>query len=1423
MPAQLFHEAVRRWFEGAFAAPTEAQARGWPAIKAGGHTLVAAPTGSGKTLAAFLSAIDDLVREGIRGELGPGVRVLYVSPLKALTSDVEKNLDAPLRGIERCLAELGHADLAITTAVRTGDTAANARERARRTPPHVYVTTPESLYLLLTSEGGRNMLRTVRTVIVDEIHALIGNKRGSHLALSLERLDALAGREVQRIGLSATQNPIDEVARFLVGAKGLDAKGQARCEIVDSGHARALDLAICVPRSPLETVMASEVWEEVYDQIAALAEAHRTTLVFVGNRRLAERVAHHLATRMGEGAVTSHHGSLSRAHRHAAEQRLKAGTLRALVATASLELGIDVGEVELVCQIGAPGSIATLLQRVGRSGHFLGGVPKGRLFPTSRDELVEHVALLRSVRAGALDRLRMPVAPLDILAQQLVATVAMEDSSEDALFALVRGAYPYRALDRESFDQIVEMLSEGVSTHRGRRGAHLHRDAVNGVLRARRGARLLAVTSGGAIPDNFDYEVRLEPAGLRVGTLNEDFAIESQAGDVFQLGNASYRILRVEAGVVRVEDAAGLPPSIPFWLGEAPSRTDEVSAAVSALRDDVEVALAAGRDAAALLAEPPGVGDAAAGQLADYLGAAHHALGGLPTQRRIVAERFFDETGGQHIVIHAPFGSRVNRAFGLALRKRFCRSFNVELQAAANEEALVLSLGPMHSLPLEDVFGFLRSNTVEDVLVQALLAAPMFATRFRWNATRALAIARFRGGKKVPPRFQRMDADDLLAVCFPDQVACLENIQGDREIPDHPLVRQTIEDCLTEAMDVASLRALLVRMERGEVEHVAIDTTEPSPLAQSVLNAKPYAFLDDAPLEERRTQAVMGRRWLDKGVAEHLGSLDPSAIAKVVEEAAPDARDPEELHDGLLLFRCLRADDAAIAPMGPFFEALRAQRRAFLWHTHGGDFWVASERASELRFVHAQGRAEPEPPVVRTRAEPASREEALRNVVRGRLDAAGPVTVDELARYLAIPAGDVEAALAALEAEGVAMRGRFRSGAGAEEWCERRLLARIHQKTLNRLRQEVQAVTASDYLRFLFRFQHVAAEHRLAGIEGLFEVVRRLEGFEAPAGAWEVDLLPSRLDGYDPSLLDALCLGGRVAWGRLVPAAGRKGLSRATPIALFGRESIASLRMGDGPDPATLSSDAALALEALTRRGACFGTELPSLAGLLPTRLEDALGELVAAGVAASDGFSGLRFLLGRNRGARPRRPGSAPRLAHSLGAAGRWALLPPPTTDVEAWAHTLLRRYGVVFRRVLEREGNLPPFRDLLVVYRRLEAQGQLRGGRFVEGFTGEQYALPEAVTMLRAVRRAKGDEELVSVSGADPLNLVGIVTPGPRVPSTSRHRVLYRDGVPIAYSEAGEVHPIAGGAELDAAATTALRRRGVPGAVKAYLGSAI
>ncbi len=1427
MPA-TFHPAVARWFERTFAAPTDAQRAAWPAIAAQRHVLIAAPTGSGKTLAAFLAVIDELVRESVvSGALTDETRVVYVSPLKALSNDINRNLEAPLAGISAELRTLGLPEAGIRTFVRTGDTPQHERRASLRRPPHIVVTTPESLYILMGSESGQQMLATTRTVIVDEIHVMAGTKRGAHLALTLERLESLAGRKLTRVGLSATQKPIEDVARFLVGTRNLRADGTADCTVIDAGHVRERDLQIEIPAAPLEAVMSGDVWVQLYDRLAQLVSEHRTTLVFVNTRRQAERIARHLAERLGVEQVTAHHGSMAKESRLNAEARLKRGELRALVATASLELGIDIGEVDLVCQIASPRSIAAFLQRVGRSGHSLTGTPRGRLFPLSRDDLLECTALLCAVRRRELDRLVMPGKPLDVLAQQIVAESAAREWDEDGLFALLRGAWPYRDLTRAEFDEVVRMLSEGYSTRRGRHGALVHHDGVNHLVKGRRNARLTAITSGGTIPDTADYQVILEPQAQFVGTVNEDFAIESLQGDVFQLGNVSYRILRVEQGRIRVEDARGEPPTIPFWLGEAPGRTDELSLSVSRLRQELQTHLDEGLEAATRwLCAASGISGPAALQLVNYMAAARAALGALPTQQTIIFERFFDEAGGMQLVIHSPFGSRVNRAWGLSLRKRFCRSFNFELQAAATEDTIILSLTTAHSFELADCARYLHSNTVRPLLVQALCAAPMFPVRWRWAASIALALPRFRGGKKVPAPLARMAAEDLLTAVFPDQVACAENLPGELEIPDHPLVRQTIRDCLEEAMDINGFERVLRGLESGAISVVARDLTEPSPLALEVLSARPYTFLDDAPLEERRTQAVISRRWLDPQSAADLGKLDPQAIQRVREEAWPDAINADELHDALL-WLCFLTDPESQGTAGwsALLAELAAQRRITLLTAGTARLWVTAERLPMFAAIFPDAHSTPAVVTPAAHAQTLSAEGALVEVIRGRLEGLGPVTAQALADSLALPVARVEAALAALQAEGFAMRGAFtHEAASANEWCERRLLARIHRYTVKRLRAEIEPIDARDFLRFLFEWQRVTPALRMEGPDAVGAILAQLEGFEAPASAWETEVLPHRISEYEPAWLDEQCLAGRFVWTRLAarhsdPERGAAPV-RATPIVLLARRNLRLWSTFTGPaDRRQLSAGAQRAVEHLSRHGASFFDEIAAGTALLPSQAQEALAELVALGLINSDSFAGLRALLvpadrrGSAASGRRRR-----RVAlFGMDAAGRWSRTgksaglglaeplgagAPPGTErdaagrsseeeaVEHVVRTLLRRWGVVFWRLLAREADwLPPWRDLLMCCRRLEARGEIRGGRFIAGFTGEQYAAPEAIALLREARRKPREGHYLSLSGADPLNLVGIITPGARLPSLSGNRLLYRDGVPVALLAGGEV----------------------------------
>jgi ATP-dependent Lhr-like helicase len=1398
-----FHPAVRAWFRRRFPeGPTPPQAGGWAEIAAGRDTLIAAPTGSGKTLAAFLVCIDRLYRAHDDGvPLAEGPQVVYVSPLKALAVDIHENLEAPLRAIAEVADELGLAAPHIRVAVRTGDTTASERAAMLRRSPNFLVTTPESLYLLVTAERSRTVLAGVQTVILDEIHAVAGNKRGSHLALTLERLRHVAAAPPQRIGLSATQRPIEAIARLLVGA-GPDRSNlddSPRCSIVDVGHRRELDLALELPDDELGAVATAEQMGEILDRIAQHVQAHRTTLVFVNTRNMAERVAHQLGERLGEGHVAAHHGSLSKDRRRRVESRLRAGDLRALVATASLELGIDIGPVELVCQIGSPRSFATFLQRVGRSNHTRFGTPRGVLYPTSRDELVECAALLRGTKAGRLDAIVQPVGPLDIVAQQVVAECAAEEWCEDKLFDLIRGAAPFAKLSRRDFDDVVELVSEGISSGRGRRAAYLHRDRVNSRLRARRGARLAALTSGGAIPEVGDYRVVAEPDDTFVGTVNEDWAIESMAGDIFLLGTTSWRIRRVEPGTVRVVDARGAPPSVPFWLGEAPGRTEELSTEVSNLRGKVGEWLERGDPDGARhwLEAECGIDRAASDTIVRYLGAALTALGVLPTKKRLVLERFFDDAGGMQLVGHSPFGARLNRGLGLALRKRFCVTFDFELQAAASDDAILLSLGPQHSFPLEDVPRFLASKTVEDVLRQAVLTSPMFAARWRWNLNRALAVLRMRGGRKNPPAIQRMESDDLMAAVFPTLAACQENVApGPLEIPDHPLVRQTVDDCLREAMDVDGLRELLSEIEAGRVEVVTRDTVEPSVLAHEILNGRPFTFLDDAPLEERRSRAVQLRRGLPVE-ARDLGRLDPAAIERVREEVQPEPRDADELHDLLMTVTGLRPNNA----WRLWFDELVGERRAVTVRpAAGAELWSTVERRPALELLFPGAGIEPDHRSPMAPA-PLDRDAAAAEMVRGHLEYMGPSTVAELAEATGLSRGDVAIAVARLEGDGFAFRGHFTSGDGAEQFCARRLLARIHHYTRGRLRREIEPVTARDLMRFLLRWQHVVPGTRREGRLGLLAVVEQLQGFELPAGAWEPSILASRVEGYRADWLDDLCLSGDLTWGRLSVRNGtpeedgqrRSGMapSRATPITLAVREDLPWLLQAARGDRTPQQPGQGLTeevLEALRRHGALFASDLIAVTRRPPTEVAEGLWDAVARGLVTSDGFNAVRSLLHNRTLARsPHRPRLRRAGTRTAGrAAGRWSLVPaaPATEDAdelaEAVAEQLLARWGVVFRDLLARETFTVPWRDVLWALRRMEARGTIRGGRFVNGFSGEQYALPEAVDALRAVRKEERGGETITISAADPLNLVGIVLPGPRVPALRTNTVTYVDGVP-------------------------------------------
>lgn len=1461
-----FHPVIADWFRSRFSAPTEPQQLGWPPIAAGENTLIAAPTGSGKTLTAFLSCIDRLLKQGLSGQLAEGVQVVYVSPLRALSNDMQRNLETPLQEIGDLASQVGLGCPPIRTGLRTGDTTSSQRAALVRRPPHILVTTPESLYLMLTGPRSREVLRSVETVIVDEIHALIRDKRGSHFSLTLERLQTLCGRPQQRIGLSATQKPIARVADFLVGASDQShaaateahdehqsgdieltdtnpADGPASCRIVDVGHGRQLDLAIETPRMDLGAVCTHEHWSEINDRLVQLINTHRSTLIFVNTRRMAERVTHQLTELLGEDVVGSHHGSLSSELRLKTEQKLKSGEYRAVVATASLELGLDIGYIDLVIQIGSPRAVATFLQRIGRSGHALGLVPKGRLFALTRDELLECMALIRAVREGQLDTIRMPVAPLDVLAQQIVAEVVGRECDTDELFQLCRRAMPYRDLTRADFDRTIEYLSEGITHAAGRSRVYLHHDQVQRKLRARPGAQIAATSNGGAIPELGSYRVVNEPDGTVVGTLDEDFAVESQRGDIFLLGNTSWRFLGLRGNDALVVDAQGAPPSVPFWRGEAPGRTLELSQAVSELRQQLTQMCDDAERTEQWLIEQAGVSAEAATQAVAYVRAQKAAIGLLPTQRQVVFERFFDDTGGMQLVVHAPFGGDINRAWGFAMRKRFCRSFDFELQATADDDGFILSLGPQHSFPIDSLFSMLTPENVTSLLEQAVLQVPMFQIRWRWNVTRALLVHRMQNGKKVPPALQRFRADDLLTSVFPKLTGCQEEHTGDHELPDHPLARQTMQDCLHEALDLEGLQAVLRQLGRGEIQLIARDTREPSPFAHELLGSNPYAFLDGGELQERRARATQTQRSFTIDSMSELARLDEDAIRQVQAEAAPQVRNADELHDVLLTRILVREDE--LSEWADWLNELAGDGRAGRGRlADGTPVWAPAERLAAAEAVLGAQSWQPEiqqPPGCRTDWESV---EARMTLVRGLLETCGPIRESDVAHRTGITFRQAQVTLEALEGEGVVLRGQFlpvdessqptdsredaeapqspadlTSGSQSDEpnspqvddrqWCHRRLLARIHRITVRGLRAQIQPVTTDVYLRFLLEHHGLGGARQRAGVNGLYELIGMLQGYDVPAVCWERDLLPARLPGYRSEWLDELCLTGEVGWGRLGQRRSQSearpmvGMTRNAPVSLWLRDDVPWLRRSqESSDDLKISGDAQAVLEFLRQRGAEFASELGSACGLLPTQIDDVLGELVTLGLVASDGFAGLRHLIAE-KPARLRSSQSTrsrlERRRRMLNPAGRWSLWNDRGSSSEeqrqelqtesaehdpvvSWAWQLLRRWGVVFRDLLDREQAAPRWYELLQVYRRLEARGEIRGGRFIAGVGGEQFAIGETVNRLRKLRDSDPEDQIVCIAATDPLNLVGILTSHSRVPSTANARIVYLDGRPVA-----------------------------------------
>lgn len=1360
------HPLVRDWFVTNLGSPTEPQIKGWPKLRARMSTLISAPTGSGKTLTAFLPFLDQLVRESLDSGLEDRTQIIYVSPLKALSNDIEKNLKEPLRQIAELAKSKSLEMKEIRVGLRTGDTPMAARRNLVKHPPHILVTTPETLYLLLTAEKSREAIRTCHTVIVDEIHALARDKRGVHLSLSLERLEALCEKPLLRIGLSATQKPLELVAKFLVGNREMPA-------IIDSGHKRQRDLAIVVPTVELGAVATHEIWDDIYEQLAKLATTHRSTLIFTNTRRLAERIAHQLRERLGENVVSAHHGSLSKTLRLDVENKLKAGKLKALVATASLELGIDIGELDLVCQIGSPRSIAVALQRVGRAGHFHTGISRGRFFATTRDELLECAALLRSIKNNELDALIMPKESLDILAQQIVAIIASESMHEDKLFSLVSSAFPYRDLTKDVFLQVINMLAEGVSGLRGRYGALLIRDRVNNIISARRNSRLTAILNGGAIVDNGLFIV-VDENNKVLGSLDEDFAVESSRGDVILLGTTSWRVQRVEAnsGKVVVENAHGEAPSIPFWRGEAPGRTKELSENVGRLRYDIDERLPrdidgenlpsceAFRAAMQWLKAECFLGDDGATQLLMHIFAGRSILGAVPTTEHIIAERFFDEAGGMQLVIHSPFGARINKAWGLALRKCFCRSFNYELQASATDDGINIALLEQHSFPLSDVFSFLHPNSVKKVLTQALLQSPLFPTRFRFTSTRGLALPKFRGGKKMPPNIARILADDLLASVFPDAAACQDNLGGkDLVVPDHPLVNEAMKEIFTDPLDLEGFADLLLRITDGRIKTSAIDTITPSVFSHEILNANPYAFLDEAPLEERRARAVAMRTILPQKL-DDLALLDEDAINLVKQQSVPDIRNKNELHDTLvsLIAMPMAMFSDEMSEWGRYLLELIAEHRVSIAALPGGQqFAVAAERKKMFLAIYQDAVFQKQLIDLDDLSSP-TKEEAVAHMIKHYMYTLGPTTNRDLASLLILTEQEIDAALLKLESIGLILRGHFRKEIQETEWCERRLLARIHRLTLDRLRKEIEPASKAQFQSWLHSWQGLTKDTQRVHEEGLLDVIRQLQGFELPANQWEEFIFKPRVRDYKPEMLDYLGLKGRIIWGRFSPHSAlddeesrRAIIPRSTaPITFFIRDEMGFARRKK-QNLNGLSSVAQFIYALLQERGALFFSDIHQRVGGLAFSVETALWQLIVAGLITSDDFSNMRILLhAKLRNSRRQRV---------RFNTGRFFVLnfDDAIADDEEYlsscARVLLYRYGIVFRDVVAREKTMPSFFMLQNIFRRMESRGECRGGYFIEGVAGEQFASPVAVSSLRLAQKTISLNDGLPLSPKDPV----------------------------------------------------------------------
>jgi len=1371
-----FRPATRRWFQGAFDAPTEVQVAGWPPIARGEHALLLAPTGSGKTLAAFLACLDRL---SARAADEPGVRVLYVSPLKALAYDVERNLRAPLDGIRRAAVELGAPVREVSVALRTGDTPARERARLQREPADLLITTPESLYLLLTSRA-REVLRTVETVIVDEIHALAPTKRGAHLALSLERLCELTGREPQRIGLSATQRPLDEIARFLGGPRPVT--------IVDAGQKPRLDLAIEVPVEDLDRPPPAEaapeasslpsstgdagdragVWPHIHQRVLALVKQHRSTIVFANSRRLCERLAQRLNELARETLVRAHHGSLSLRNRVEVESALKAGTLRGIVATSSLELGIDMDAVDLVIQIESPGAVSRGLQRVGRAGHGVGRRSEARLLPKYRGDLLESAVVARGMLDGEVEAVSVPRNPLDVLAQQLVAWLVDRTLSVDELHARVKRAYPFSQLSRDVLTGVLDMLSgrypsEAFSELRPRLVWDRNRDE----LTARKDARLVAIVNGGTIPDRGLYGVHLGEGGPRVGELDEEMVHELRAGQTFLLGASTWRVAEITRDRVLVTPAPGEPGRMPFWRGEGPGRPVELGRALGAFVR--ELASRAEPDALRWLGDRYKLDQKAARNLLRYVSDQAAATGGsLPTDASITVERFRDELGDWRVCVLSPFGARVHAPWALALEAAWSRRRGAEVQALWSDDGIVLRLGSDETPHLGSIVP--EPEELEDLLVDQLGRSALFAGHFRENAARALLLPRRRPGQRTPLWAQRLRAQNLLAVAL--------------QFPAFPIVLETFRELHDDVFDVPALRGLLEQIRAGEVRVDEVETAAPSPFARSLAFAYVAAYLyeGDAPLAERKAQALtLDRNLLREllGEEELRELLDPAALADLEAELQGlaeerRARNADQLHDLLRRVGDLDEDELrarATADPRPFIDELRG--RVVRVRIGGAMRFIAVEDVA--RYRDALG-AEPPPGIAAAHLQASA--QPLESLTARFARTHAPFSAVDVARRFALLPAQVEPVLRALVASGRLLEGAFRPGGTGVEYCDPDVLRRARRATLARLRNQVAPVEAAALARFLPRWHHVGSQR--TGLPRLREVIAQLQGLALPFSELEEAILPARMAGFQPRLLDELGALGELVWigrGALGADDGR--------VALYRRDQVALL--SDAPEPAAPSTPLAERLLAhLSQRGACFFAELRALDPVSDERaVENALWELAWAGLVTNDTFQPLR-LYGRPR---PKR-GALP-----LG--GRWSAvsqligtLPDETTRAHARTLQLLERWGVVSREAIATEGLPGGFGAVAPVLRALEEAGRIRRGHFVDGLTGAQFAHAAAVERLRSARSDDETPAVLALSAIDPANAWGAILPWPDEAHARRAagaRLILVEGVPVLFLEAG------------------------------------